>query len=52
MRIMTSALAALLLATAPAAAQDAPSFSPDRIKADLSFLADDLLEGRDTGTRL
>jgi hypothetical protein len=28
-----------------------PRFSPDRIKADISFLADDLLEGRDTGTR-
>ena len=37
-----------LLAAAPAAAQ---TFSPERIKADVSFLADDLLEGRNTGTR-
>jgi hypothetical protein len=28
-----------------------PRFSSDRIKADVSFLADDLLEGRRTGTR-
>ncbi|MBN8831152.1 MAG: M20/M25/M40 family metallo-hydrolase, partial [Sphingomonadales bacterium] len=27
-----------------------PRFSPDRVKADVSFLADDLLEGRDTGS--
>lgn len=44
--------AALLLAcaafTGPAAAQ---TFSPERIRADVTFLADDLLEGRNTGTR-
>lgn len=40
--------AALLASAAPLPAQ---SFSPERIKADVSFLADDLLEGRDTGTR-
>lgn len=28
-----------------------PNFSPDRIKADIAFLADDTLEGRDTGSR-
>lgn len=27
-----------------------PRFSPDRVKADVTFLADDLLEGRDTGS--
>jgi hypothetical protein len=27
-----------------------PRFSPDRVKADVAFLADDLLEGRDTGS--
>ncbi len=27
-----------------------PTFSPDRIKADVTFLADDLLRGRDTGS--
>ena len=28
-----------------------PRFSPDRFKADVAFLADDLLEGRDIGSR-
>lgn len=42
-------LAALLAATPLAAAT--PAFSPDRIKAHVAFLADDLLEGRGTGTR-
>lgn len=44
----------LLLAAAPAAlAQTAPepTFSPDRVKADVTFLADDLLEGRNAGER-
>lgn len=27
-----------------------PRFSPDRVRADVAFLADDLLEGRDTGS--
>ncbi|MBT2186232.1 M20/M25/M40 family metallo-hydrolase [Sphingobium nicotianae] len=27
-----------------------PRFSPDRVKADIAFLADDLLQGRDTGS--
>ena len=45
---MRALLIAALLA-APAVA--APAFSPDRIKADVSFLADDLLEGRETGSR-
>jgi Zn-dependent M28 family amino/carboxypeptidase len=27
-----------------------PAFSPDRLKADVTFLADDLLRGRDTGS--
>lgn len=42
-------LAALLAATPLAAAT--PAFSPDRVKAHVAFLADDLLEGRGTGTR-
>jgi hypothetical protein len=29
----------------------APAFSPDRFKAHVTFLADDLLEGREAGTR-
>ena len=45
MKIMFAAL----LAAAPVAA--APTFSPDRVKAHVAFLADDLLEGRGTGTR-
>ncbi|MCL6683611.1 M28 family metallopeptidase [Sphingomonas alba] len=42
-----AALSALLLA----GSASAQTFSPDRIKSDVSFLADDLLEGRGTGTR-
>ena len=42
-------LSALLAATPVAAAT--PTFSPDRVKAHVAFLADDLLEGRGTGTR-
>jgi len=46
---MKSAFACLsLLAAAPLAAQ---TFSAERVKADVTFLADDLLEGRGTGTR-
>jgi Zn-dependent M28 family amino/carboxypeptidase len=63
--ISLSALALLLaapaLAEAPAPAQPAlkaeaqmpldPRFSAERLAADVGFLADDLLEGRDTGSR-
>ncbi|MFN3423898.1 MAG: PA domain-containing protein, partial [Novosphingobium meiothermophilum] len=43
---------AALLATAavPAFAAD-PVFDPEAVRAHVTFLADDLLEGRDTGTR-
>ncbi|WP_310495941.1 M28 family metallopeptidase [Sandarakinorhabdus sp.] len=41
--------AACVLASLPVMAD--PVFSPDRIRADVGFLADDLLEGRDTGSR-
>jgi hypothetical protein len=34
-----------------ARAQGAPVFSPERFRAHVEFLADDLLEGRETGTR-
>lgn len=40
---------ALLALAAPLAAE--PDFSADRVKAHVAFLADDLLEGRDTGSR-
>jgi Zn-dependent M28 family amino/carboxypeptidase len=46
--------AALLAAASPLAAQTAteePAFSPDQVRAHVEFLADDLLEGRDAGTR-
>ena len=49
MAIVRSALlAALLLGTAPATAQE---FSKERIRADIAYLADDLLEGRNAGDR-
>ena len=47
-RVLLSTAALALIATSPAVAQ---TFSPDRIKADVLFLADDLLEGRNTGER-
>lgn len=45
--------AALCAAASPLAAQTAqePSFSPEQVRAHVEFLADDLLEGRDAGTR-
>ena len=36
---------------APAPGADAPEFSAARFKAHVAFLADDALEGRDTGSR-
>src|SRR5687767_15127502 len=42
-----AAVTALLLA----GAANAQTFSPERVRADVAFLADDLLEGRGTGTR-
>ena len=38
-------VALLLAGAAPAAAQ---TFPADRVRADVTFLADDLLQGRDT----
>ncbi len=48
MRFTLLAVAALLPTITHAAE---PAFSADRIKAHVTFLADDLLEGRGTGTR-
>ena len=42
---------ALLPLAALAGSAGAQTFSPERIRADVAFLADDLLEGRGTGTR-
>lgn len=51
---MKTFVAALLACTATiAVAQDAPAptFTPEAVRAHVEFLADDLLEGRDIGTR-
>jgi len=45
-----TALTMALIATVAAAPAD-PEFSPERFKAHVAFLADDLLEGREAGTR-
>lgn len=42
---------AAITALMVAGAAGAQTFSPDRVRADVSFLADDLLEGRNAGTR-
>jgi hypothetical protein len=49
----TTVLAAILVAAVftGASARAEPEFSADRIKAHVTFLADDLLEGREAGTR-
>lgn len=44
-------LASVLVCSAVAAQSTQPTFSPERVKAHVAFLADDLLEGRDTGSR-
>jgi len=43
--------AVVLSASAIGSAASAQTFSPDRIRADVAYLSDDLLEGRGTGTR-
>lgn len=51
MNVKFLSIAALLATTAvPAFAVD-PVFDPEAVRAHVTFLADDLLEGRDTGTR-
>jgi len=50
--LCSAAAALLLMSCAPGQGQRGDlEFSPERIKADIGFLADDLLEGRATGTR-
>lgn len=46
-----AAFLCVVLVAAAAAAQTAPEFSAERFKAHVAFLADDLLEGREAGTR-
>ena len=48
---MHGRLIPLLVAAAALTAPDDPQFSEDRFKAHVVFLADDLLEGREAGTR-
>jgi hypothetical protein len=51
--ILVGAAAAFSLAAAAFAqpAAEEPDFSPERFRAHVAFLADDLLEGRDSGSR-
>lgn len=51
MKTSLSAVSILLLAFAAAAQPAEPPFSADRFRAHVAFLSDDLLEGRDTGSR-
>jgi Zn-dependent M28 family amino/carboxypeptidase len=48
---LAAALSLALTTAARTAPGPAPDFSADRFKAHVAFLADDLLEGRDTGSR-
>jgi hypothetical protein len=48
---MRASIALFLTAIAIPAAAQAQTFSPERIRADVTFLADDLLEGRNAGER-
>ena len=50
-RLCSIALAALLIGAAPKAGQTADGAAAERIRAHVEFLASDLLEGRDTGSR-
>ncbi|MFZ4689860.1 MAG: M28 family metallopeptidase [Polymorphobacter sp.] len=52
MQFFTRAVITGMMATASVVAlAEEPGFSADRVKAHVAFLADDLLEGRGTGTR-
>ena len=46
-----AALAALALSSAALGQAEPGQFTPERFRAHVAFLADDLLEGRDTGSR-
>src|SRR4051794_35819619 len=48
---IAASLSLVLAAAAPAQRAAGPTFSADRFKAHVAFLADDRLEGRDTGSR-
>jgi hypothetical protein len=46
---LAAAVSMMALTGAAPSPQRAPEFSPDRVKAHVTFLSDDLLEGRDSG---
>jgi hypothetical protein len=48
---LAAAAALILPATLPAQTPAAPIFSAEAVRAHVAFLADDLLEGRDTGSK-
>ncbi len=48
--LAVSACATVNSGTSSTTASNAPEFSAERIKADITFLSDDLLKGRDTGS--
>ena len=50
-RLALAAAAVLVAAAAPAQQQSASTAAAERVRADVEFLASDLLEGRDTGSR-
>jgi Zn-dependent M28 family amino/carboxypeptidase len=49
--LLGAALAGSLAASPAAAQQTAPPFTAERFRSHVTFLADDLLEGRETGSR-
>src|SRR4051794_15281123 len=49
--LAAASLGLILAAAAPAPQRATPIFSADRFRAHVTFLADDRLEGRDTGSR-
>ena len=51
LRLCSIGLAALLIGAAPPSARPDDGPAAERIRAHVEFLADDLLEGRDTGLR-
>lgn len=51
MRLGLWVAAALVLSAAPVFAHETPEFTPEAVRAHVNFLADDLLEGRQTGSR-
>ncbi|MCX7285958.1 MAG: M28 family metallopeptidase [Novosphingobium sp.] len=51
MNVKALLLASFLASTAAPALGQEPVFNPEAVRAHVTFLADDLLEGRDTGSR-